>query len=147
MSTSTSIGTSTGGSAHYLLVLLPAQAKSQLQLQVLIPEGGGGDWLPGRKKKVNLAQPSHSWAQRQHSSAQARGWRETPTQAAMWCGLPHAQKAQSFSSGSPKSPRALLLSGLPGSTEVMAERKVAQGLSLPPSTPKDSWWWRTQWWW
>lgn len=29
----------------YLLVLLPAQAQSQLQLEVLIPVGGWGDWL------------------------------------------------------------------------------------------------------
>lgn len=101
LSTSTSTGTSTGGSARYLLVLLPAQAKSQLQLQVLVPEGGWGDRLPERKKKVNLAQAPHSWAQRQQSSARA-GWGgggEVPTPAAMRCGLPHVEKLLPFLGG------------------------------------------------
>lgn len=30
---------------HYLVMFLPAQAQSQLQLQVLVSVGGWGDWL------------------------------------------------------------------------------------------------------
>lgn len=69
-STSTSTSTSPGGSAHYLLMLLLAQAQSQLQLQVLIPVGGWGDWLRGRKRGVNLAQHAHLCTEGQHSPVQ-----------------------------------------------------------------------------
>ena len=48
-----------GGLAHYLLLLLPAQVQSQLQLQVLVPVGGWGNRLRGRKRGVNLAQRSY----------------------------------------------------------------------------------------
>lgn len=134
-------------------MLLLAQAQSQLQLQILIPVGGWGDRLQRRKKMVNWAQRSHSWA----------GGREVETEGPTLSGCGHPDpKASRFvwpspcldlqrsfqnqgdgslASGSPEHPQALLCEtscpSLPGSTEVMAERMITGGLSLPPKRTAD----------